>query len=154
MLSIASKRHLNYSNLSTIMFFRPEVAAVGLNEKRCRAQKIPHKVAYMSLALVNRAIAMRNVNGFVKIIVTQDEKPKILGMRAAGPRASDLIISIALAMDLNRDLEDVVQTVHPHPSVSEAFQSCLRMLIGTSIFKPEVFPEFMKITTWSPGDLE
>jgi dihydrolipoamide dehydrogenase len=143
-------RPLNYANMSTIMFFRPEVAAVGLNEQNCRAKGIPYKVGFLSLDLVNRAIAMRNTNGFVKILVSQEERPRILGMRAAGPRASDLIIMIAIAMDQGSSLHDLMRTIHPHPAVSEALQGCLRMLLGHSIYKPEVFPDCMQIRTWKP----
>ena len=138
--------------MSTIMFFRPEVACVGLNESQCRAKKIPHRVAFYSLALVNRAIAMRATSGFVKIMVSKEEKPSILGMRAAGPRASDLIISIAIAMDHDRNLIDVMRTIQPHPAISEALQGCLRMLVGKSIHKVKAFPEHMKITDWNPVD--
>jgi len=125
-------------------------AAVGLNEQNCRARGIAYKMAYLSLAMVNRAIAMRAVNGYVKILVTQEERPKVLGMRAAGPRASDLIITIATAMDQDEDIFDMMRTVHPHPSVSEALQTCLRMLADKSILKPHVFPEYMRIETWNP----
>ncbi len=145
---------INYSNMSTIMFFRPEVAAVGLNEQQCRAKNIPHRVAYYSLSMVNRAIAMRATGGFVKIIVTPDSKPKILGMRSAGPRASDLIISIAIAMDQDKNILEIMRTTQPHPSISEAVQDCFRMLLGKSIYKPRAFPEQMKITSWSPMDGE
>jgi dihydrolipoamide dehydrogenase len=141
---------LKYNNMSSIMFFSPEVAVVGLNESQAREQKIPHKVAYLSLALVNRAIAMRSTDGFVKILVSKDEKPKILGMRAAGPRASDLIMSIAIAMDRGSSLGDVMATTQPHPSISEATQCCLRMLMGKSIDKPRAFPHYMKVHSWTP----
>ncbi len=141
---------LNYQNMSTIMFFRPEVAAVGLNEQLCRTKKIPYRVAYVSLAMVNRAIAMRNTNGFVKLLVTREEDPKILGMRAAGPHAADLIILIALAMDQQKRLNDLMRTIHPHPSMSEVLQECMRMLVGKSMYKPEVFPEYMQIREWEP----
>ena len=46
---------------------QPEVAAVGLNEQTCRANNIPYRVAFYSNALVNRAIAMRRTDGFVKM---------------------------------------------------------------------------------------
>ena len=141
---------LKYNNMSSIMFFRPEVAVVGLNESQAQVQKIPHKVAYLSLALINRAIAMRATDGFVKILVSKEKCPKILGMRAAGPRASDLIIAIAIAMDRGSSLGDVMATTQPHPAISEATQSCLRMLMGKSIDKPRAFPDYMKVYSWTP----
>ena len=51
---------LKYTNMSTVMFFKPAVAAVGLNEQLCRKKKIPYRVALYSNALLSRAIAMRS----------------------------------------------------------------------------------------------
>lgn len=141
---------LNYRNMSTIMFFYPAVAAVGLNEKGCRKKSIPYRVAHYSNALLSRAIAMRNLNGFVKIIVSDDADPKMLGMRAAGPQVSSTIMSIALLMDQDGGMKDVLKSVYPHPTMSEAIQECLRLLLGKSTYKPEAFPELLKIRTWHP----
>src|SRR6185436_14607091 len=88
-----NKYPLRYHNMSTIMFFNPEVAVVGLNEQQCQTEKISYRVGYYSNALVDRAIAMRRTDGFVKILVSGDGR--ILGMRAAGPQASSTIMVIA-----------------------------------------------------------
>ena len=56
-------------------------------------------MAYYANALLSRAIAMRAMDGFVKIIATDEEHPKILGLRSAGPQVSSTIMSIALLMD-------------------------------------------------------
>ncbi len=145
----AAKNPINYRNMSTVMFFYPAVAAVGLNEKTCRRNRIPHRVAYYANALVPRAIAMRAVNGFVKIIVHEDDQ-KILGMRAAGPQVSNTIMSISYLIDQQKGLTDVLRSLHPHPTLSEGIQECLRVLQGTSIFKPHVFPEQIQIRVWRP----
>ena len=71
---------LDYSHMSTLMFFKPEVAAVGANEKTLQQKRIPYKAVIYSNALVNRAIAMRNTSGFVKVLVSNDKNQKILGM--------------------------------------------------------------------------
>lgn len=141
---------LRYNNMSIIMFFNPEVAAVGLNEQTCRANHIPYRVAYYSNALVNRAIAMRRTDGFVKIIVSDDGQERILGMRAAGPQASNTIMVIAHLMDQDKGLTDIMKTIHPHPSISEGIQECLRLLTHKSVYKPEAFPQYMRIRTWRP----
>jgi dihydrolipoamide dehydrogenase len=147
---LKNKYPLRYSNMSTIMFFNPEVAAVGLNETQCRANHIPHQVAYYSNALLNRAIAMRSTNGFVKILVSDDGADRILGMRAAGPQASNTIMVIAHLMDQDKGVTDIMKSIHPHPSITEGIQECLRLLVNKSIFKPQVFPDFMKIRKWRP----
>ena len=142
---------INYRNMSTIMFFYPAVAAVGLNERDCREKRIPYRVAYYANALVPRTIAMRNVNGFIKIIVSDDSIPKILGMRAAGPQVSNTIMGISYLINQDKGIADVLKTVHPHPTLSEGVQECIRVLLGTSIYKPSVFPELIKVRTWRPN---
>lgn len=142
----------SYDNISTVMFFKPPVAAVGLNEKKCREKKIAYRVGVYANALLPRAIAMRATDGFVKIIISKEEPYKILGMRAAGPQASNTIMTIAMLMDQDTSLKDALKTSHPHPTISEGIQECLRMLLGKSIYKPSVFPHLAHIRTWSPEE--
>lgn len=146
----ATKWPLNYSNMSTVMFFKPAVAAVGLNEQTCRRKGIAYRVAVYSNALLSRAIAMRATDGFVKIIVSDDEEERILGMRAAGPQASTTIMSVALLMDQQKGIKDVLKSVHPHPTMSESIQECLRVLLDKSLYKPYAFPGHIQIRTWHP----
>lgn len=141
---------LTYSNMSTIMFFYPAVAAVGLNERMCRDRGIPHRVAWYSSALVSRAIAMRALGGFMKLIVTDEDDPRILGMRAAGPHVSSTIVSISLLMDRETRVRDVLKSVYPHPSMSEGIQECLRLFLDKSIYKPRAFPKHIRMWTWQP----
>ncbi len=146
----APRRPLSYRNMSTVMFFKPSLAAVGLSEKACRKKGIAYRVAYFSNALLTRAIAMRATNGFVKIIVGDDGQQKILGMRAAGPQASSTIMTVAMLIDQDRGLAEVLKSIHPHPTMSEAIQECLRLLSGDSIYKPEAFPDLLRIRSWHP----
>ncbi len=141
---------LDYSNMSTLMFFKPELASVGLNEKQLQERNIPHKVAFYSNQLINRAIAMRNTTGFVKVMVSTDEQPKILGMRAAGPQASAYIVSVAHLINQGNSLQEVLKIFYPHPSVAEGIQECLRTVSNKSIYKPAAFPELIKLKEWYP----
>lgn len=141
---------ISYSKMSTLMFFKPEVAAVGKNEKQLHAQKIPHRVAIYSSELVARSIAMRSTNGFVKVIVSLDESQRILGMRAAGPQASSFIVSVAHLIGVEGGLEQVAKTVHPHPGVSEGLEECLRIFRNSEVFKKEAFPHHIKYREWRP----
>ncbi len=141
---------ITYKNMSTLMFFKPEVAAVGRNEKQLQANNIPYKVAYYCNSLVSRTIAMRNVKGFVKLIVSNDGKNRILGMRAASPQASAFIVSVAHLIDEENGLHEVFKTVHPHPGVTEGIEECIRLFYKSSVFKPEAFPEEIKYRVWKP----
>ncbi len=143
---------LAFPNMSTVMFFYPAVAAVGLHERECRRRNIPYRVATYSNALLPRAIAMRAASGFVKIIVRDDESQQILGMRAAGPQVSSTIMSIALLIDQEKNALNVLEAMFPHPTMSESIQECLRLLLNKSIYKPEAFPDLLRIRRWSPDE--
>jgi dihydrolipoamide dehydrogenase len=145
-----SARPLSYTDMSTIMFFHPAVAAVGMNEKMCRKKKIPYRAAFYSNAFVPRAIAMRAVNGFVKILATEEPEPKILGMRGAGPQISSTVMAVALFMHQARGIREMLHTLYPHPTMSEAIEECVRMLLGESVYKPHAFPDSLKTWSWKP----
>ena len=140
----------DYSQISTLMFFKPEVAAVGANEKMLQKNNIPYRAAYYSNKLVNRAIAMRNTKGFVKVLVSDDKKQNILGMRAAGPQASSFIVAAAHLISRKVSLKDSLNIFYPHPSLPEGIQECLRSLDNRSVYKPDAFPEYIYTRRWSP----
>lgn len=142
---------LSHANVSTIMFLNPEVAGVGLNEQDCRKKNIPHRIAQLDYSCVARAIAMRQTKGFFKLIVTDDERMTVLGMRAVGEHASSAIQAVAMMMANGMGIRSLAQLMHPHPSIIEGVQECARMLLGTSIFKPEVLSDRMRCETWRPG---
>ncbi len=144
------QRGLSYDNVSTIMFLDPEVAGVGLNEQECIKAGIPHRTARIDYACIARAIAMRRTRGFFKLIVTDDDEMRVLGMRAVGEHASSAIQTVALMMRTRMGIRELADLVHPHPSITEGVQECARMLLGTSIFKSPVFGDKMRCTTWRP----
>ena len=136
--------------MPTLMFFKPEVAAVGLNEKQLQHRKIAYKAVWYSTDLVNRAMAMRATNGFIKILISNDGEDQILGMRAAGPQASAFIVSVAHLINEGNSLKEVLKTVHPHPSITEGIQECLRVFSNKSIFKEAAFPDLIHTKIWIP----
>ena len=137
---------LIFDNISTIIFLDPEVAAVGLNEQSAQAQRIPYRVSVYGYALVNRAVAMRTTNGFVKLLVSDDEEMHVLGMRVLGVHASTTIEAISLMMYKACSVRDLVELLHSHPAVTEGVQECARMLLGTSIYKPQVFQSDLRLS--------
>ena len=84
---------------------------------------------------------MRKTEGFFKIIVSDDKKMKILGMRAVGEHASSAIQGVGLLMKMDRNIHELAEMVHPHPSIIEGIQECLRMLMNKSVFKSSVFKD-------------
>jgi dihydrolipoamide dehydrogenase len=135
---------LSYKNISSIMFLNPEVAAVGMNEQECVAKGIAHKVVKLDYTTNARAIAMRKTKGFFKIIVTNDNGMRILGMRVVGEHASSAIQAVAYLIHTNQGIRELADMMHPHPSIIEGVQECLRMLLNKSIYKPYVFKDRLK----------
>jgi dihydrolipoamide dehydrogenase len=129
---------LNYDNICTIMFLNPEVACIGLNEQNCIEKNIPVKIVKIDYSLIARAIAMRKTKGFFKIIVSNDNEMKILGMRAVGMHASTAIQAVGLLIKMNEGIEALSELVHPHPSIVEGIQECVRVLLNKSIFKSTI----------------
>lgn len=142
---------INEENICTIMFLQPEVALVGMNEQQCVAKNIPIKVVKMQYSLIARAIAMRKTQGFFKIIVTNDDEMRILGMRACGEHASSAIQAIGLLIKMGQPIEAVAELIHPHPSIVEGIQECVRVLLNRSIFKASVFRDKMACYTVVDG---
>lgn len=138
-----SIKKINYDNVCTIMFLRPEVALVGLNEQQCIEKNIPVKVVKLDYSLISRAIAMRRTQGFIKIIVTNDDDMRILGMRVIGEHASSAIQAIGLLIKMQEPIETLSELIHPHPSIVEGIQECVRMLLNRSVFKSSVFGDKM-----------
>lgn len=136
-----NKERLSYDNICTIMFLKPEVASVGICEQDCIDNNIPIKVVKIDYSVVARAVAMRNTDGFFKIIVTNDEEMKILGMRAVGEHASSTIQAVGLLIKMDVGIKVLSELVHPHPSIVEGIQECVRMLLNKSIFKSSVFKD-------------
>ena len=143
--------HIN--NLSTIMFLDEEVAAVGLNEQECVKMNISYMMAKYGYEFVSRAVAMGDTKGFIKIIVTNDRQKRVLGVRAVGPHASSIVELASLAIHNNQSAYELAELMTAYPAITQGFQECLRMLLGRSILKPNVFPQLI-LKTWSPPDFD
>jgi dihydrolipoamide dehydrogenase len=136
MFSESPSPPIDYRSLPTIMFLSPEVASVGMGEVQARKEGVPYRSVRLDNRLISRNIAMRNTNGFVKLVASPNGT--ILGLRVVGPHASSCIQGIALIIDLGGTLHDIANCVHPHPAVTEGVQECARLLLGRSILKGDV----------------
>ena len=132
---------LIYENISTIMFLSPEIAGVGMNEIQAQEKGVDYRVVSLDYSCIPRAVAMRNTQGFIKLIVTDDDEMRVLGMRVVGEHASSAIQAAALLISMNKGIKALAELIHPHPSIIEGIQECCRALLGKSMLKPEVLKE-------------
>lgn len=113
------KFKVNYSIVPWASFTDPEVATVGLNETTARQKNLNHEVTIYKLEKNDRAVADSENEGFVKVI-TKKGTDKILGATIVSPNASDMLIEFISAMKNNYGLNQIMSTIHPYPSMSEA----------------------------------
>lgn len=148
------KHKLIYENISTIMFLNPEVAGVGLNEVSAREKGVDYRVVTLDYSCIPRAIAKRNTQGFIKLLVSNNDQMKILGLKIIGNHASSAMQAVALLISMDKGIEELAECVHPHPSITEGIQECVRMLLGKSLFKPDAMRGKLSCRTSTSGVYE
>ncbi len=105
----------------TCVYIEPEAASVGLTEEQCKAQGIEYKVGKFPMSANGKALILNGGEGLVKIIAGK-EYGEILGMHIIGPRATDLIAEGALAIGEEMTLDEIIATIHSHPTVTETMR--------------------------------
>jgi len=123
--------HVNYRALPSVVYTWPEVASVGLTEEQCAEQKLEVKAYKFPFLANGRAIAMGEKDGFVKLIADK-KSDRLLGAHVIGPRASDLIAELVIAMEFSASAEDIARSFHAHPTLAEAVkEAALGLGTGT-----------------------
>ncbi len=116
----------------TCVYMEPEAAAVGLTEQQAKEQGVDYIVGTFPMAANGKAIITNGGEGLVKVIA--DKKyGEVIGMHIIGPRATDMISEGALAIRLEATLDELIETIHSHPTVTEtvreaALDACGRVL--------------------------
>jgi dihydrolipoamide dehydrogenase len=113
--------HYDQRTNPTCVYIEPEAASVGLTEEQCKAQGLDYKVGKFPMAANGKALILNGGEGLVKIIAGK-EFGEILGMHIIGPRATDLIAEGALAIGEEMTLDEIISTIHSHPTVTEAMR--------------------------------
>ncbi|MEO6969036.1 MAG: FAD-dependent oxidoreductase [Rhodanobacteraceae bacterium] len=113
------KFSIDYQVMPAVTFIDPQIARVGLNEREARHQDIDYEVTRYPLAELDRAIAERETDGFVKVL-TAKGKDKILGATCVGAHAGEWMSEFALAMHQKLGLKKIRGVVHAYPTFAEA----------------------------------
>ena len=115
---MGQEAHYDEKTNPTCVYMEPEAASVGLTEERAKAQGLAYKVGKFPLMANGKSLILNGGEGLVKIL--SREGGAVLGMHIIGPRATDLISEGALAIRMGASVEDLISTIHSHPTVSEA----------------------------------
>lgn len=105
----------------TCVYIEPEAASVGLTEEQAKAKGIDYKVGRFPMSANGKALILNGGEGLVKIIAGA-KYGEVLGMHIVGPRATDLIAEGALAIRLEATVDELISTIHSHPTVTETLR--------------------------------
>ena len=126
-------RPIDYEKIPACLYTHPEAASCGYTEPR--AQERGYTVQTGIFPLFNNArtlIAGQADNTFVKVVADK-ETGELLGVHLFGPYATELIAEAALAMELECTVQELIDTIHPHPTVSEGLKEGAAAVLGTAI---------------------
>ncbi|KFZ38696.1 dihydrolipoamide dehydrogenase [Shewanella mangrovi] len=115
------------------VYTSPEFATVGLTESAASKRFSHIKIGKADLA-VNAKTMIVQQRGTVKFVVDTTTN-RVLGLHILGPRASDMIHEAALALNLNATIDDIVDTIHGHPTIAEGILEAAEDVFGNAIYK-------------------
>ncbi|GAA0079597.1 dihydrolipoyl dehydrogenase [Clostridium sporogenes] len=118
---MGKNKKMDYKTVPACVYTKPELASVGLTEEQAKEKGIDYKVGKFPLIYNGKSLIMNDTEGFIKIIADKKYE-EVLGVHILGPRATDLITEAALALRLEATLEEIITTVHAHPTIGEAMK--------------------------------
>jgi dihydrolipoamide dehydrogenase len=127
-LVAGEKRAWDKVTIPAICFTDPEIVTVGLSPEEAKAAGHDVKTAQFPFQANGRAMTLEDDTGFIRVVARADNH-LLLGIQGVGAGIAELSASFSLALEMRARLEDVAQTIHAHPTQSEAlFESALRAL--------------------------
>ncbi len=128
----AETRPLNYDQVPGCTYCTPEVASIGLTEAVARERGHDVAVGKFPFSANGKARIVNETAGFVKI-VSEKKYDEILGVHIVGPKATELIAEAGAALKLEATSEELVRTIHAHPTLSEAMHEAAEAVSGHAL---------------------
>jgi dihydrolipoamide dehydrogenase len=125
-------RPINYDHVPNCTYTDPEVASVGLTEKKAKERGYDVKVGKFPFTANAKARILGESGGLVKF-VSEKKYDELLGVHIVGPRATELIVEACAALELEATSESIARTIHAHPTLSEALMEAAEDVLGHSI---------------------
>jgi dihydrolipoamide dehydrogenase len=132
--TIAGKhaRPLNYDRVPSCTYCAPEVASVGLTEAKAKERGYDVKVGKFPITIIAKAKILGATEGLVKVVA--DKKyDELLGVHIIGPHATELIGEAGVALQMEATVEELIETMHAHPTVSESIKEAAEDVHGMMV---------------------
>ena len=125
-------RPINYEHVPSCTYCDPEIGSVGLTEKEARSRGYDVRVGTFPFGVLGRAKIAGEIEGLVKI-VSEKRYDEVLGVHMIGLRATELVGEATVALRLESTVEELVRTIHAHPTMSEAIGEAAHASLGAAI---------------------
>lgn len=129
---------MDYNVVPNPIYTFPEIAFVGLTEAEAKAKYPEARVERFPWVAIGKAVAMNETEGFTKVIM--GKYGEILGAHIIGPDATNLISEYSVAMRGELTVEEIAETIHPHPTLSEGLREAVLAVEGRPIHIPPKQP--------------
>ncbi len=126
--------HMRYDVIPSAIFIHPEIAMVGITADEAKEQGIEVLVGKMRFSSNEKAMAMQKTTGLIKVTARKEDH-KIIGGHIFGEDASVLIEEIATAIQNGLTLDDVADSIHAHPTLSEIVMETCKNALGKAFHK-------------------
>lgn len=131
MVGLKTKK-INYRHIPRCVYGFPEVASIGLTWEQATSEGITCKKGVFPFSANGKALSMGEEEGFVKIIADA-RTDQIVGLHMIGFHVTEIIAGISGHLRMENTVEGLVETIHPHPSISEAVMEAAHVLKGQAI---------------------
>ncbi len=125
-------RPVDYANVPSCTYCRPQVASLGATEAKAREHGRDVAVGKFPFTASGKAVALGETDGFVKVVADK-ATGELLGVHIVGPEATEIIHEFAVGRTLEATLEEIVHTIHAHPTLSEAALEATLGALGQAI---------------------
>jgi dihydrolipoamide dehydrogenase len=125
-------RPLNYDHVPGCTYCDPEIGSVGLTEAEAKARGYDVRIGTFPFGVLARAKIAGETDGFVKI-VSDRKYDELLGVHMIGPRSTELVAEATVALQLESTVEDLIRTIHAHPTMAEAIGEAAHAVHGAAI---------------------
>jgi dihydrolipoamide dehydrogenase len=123
---------INYDQVPGCTYCDPEIGSVGLTEAEAKARGFDVRVGTFPFGVLGRAKMAQETDGFVKIVA--DKKyDELLGVHMIGPRSTELVAEATVALRLESTVEELIRTIHAHPTFAEAIGEAAHATHGAAI---------------------
>ena len=125
-------RALNYDHVPGCTYCDPEIGSVGLTEREAQERGYDVRVGLFPFGVLGRAKMSGETEGFVKI-VAEKKYDELLGVHMIGPRSTELVAEATIALQRESTVEDLIRTIHAHPTMAEAVGEAAHAAHGAAI---------------------